>query len=77
MHNLSGVFVKEENHIKFDKTTLFGFSIIFPNQIRIYYADNEKDLKTWIEKIQKITGYSNLNSIYEVKVFLIKLGKNR
>jgi len=77
MHNLSGVFVKEANHIKFDKTTLFGFSIIFPNQIRIYYADNEKDLKTWIEKIQKITGYSNLNSIYEVKVFLIKLGKNR
>ena len=68
MHSLSGVFVKEENHLKVDKTTLFGFSIIFPNQIRIYYADNEKDFKTWIEKIQKITGYSNLYSIYDVKV---------
>lgn len=68
MHNLSGVFIKEENIIKVNKITLFGFSIIFPYQIRVYFADNENDFKTWICKIQKITGYSNLNSIYDLKV---------
>ena len=73
MHNLSGVYIKEENHIKKNKLKLLGFSIIFPNQMRFYYADNEKDFNTWISIIRKVTGYSNLNSIYTLKVFMILL----
>jgi hypothetical protein len=80
MHNLSGVFVKEEQPITYDGKPLYCFSVIYPKKIRNYYVDNEEEYMNWMRYIRKATGYSNLSDIYDVKVkyfFNLKLGKTR
>ena len=76
MHNLSGVFIKEEHKCFMEGMNLFCFSVIYPKKTRMYYTDNESDYKYWIYNIQKATGYSNLTDIYEIKVLINKLRKN-
>ena len=71
MHNLSGVFVKEEQAISYDGTPLWCFSVIYPKKARHYYVDNETDYNNWMKNIRKATGYANLNDIYDVKVFIL------
>jgi hypothetical protein len=68
MHNLSGVFLKEEEPINYEGKNLFCFSVIYPKKSRNYYVDNEAEYKEWVKNIQKATGYSNLTDIYDVKV---------
>jgi hypothetical protein len=70
MHNLSGVYVKEEQPINYDGKPLYCFSVIYPKKSRHYYVDNEEDYQNWIKYIRKSTGYSNLTDIYEIKVNL-------
>lgn len=74
MHNLTGVFVQEEPKLKYETIELFCFSVIYPKKNRYYYVDNEKDYMTWMLKIKKAVGYSDLNDIYEVKE---KLGNGK
>jgi hypothetical protein len=68
MHNLSGVFLKEEQAIAFDGKKLYCFSVIYPKKVRNYYVDNDEEYQLWIRNIRKATGYSNLTDIYDVKV---------
>lgn len=68
MHNLSGVFLKEEDPINFDEKLLLCFSVIYPKKERKYYTDNQEEYKEWVKNVQKATGYSNLSDIYDVKV---------
>ena len=68
MHNLSGVFVKEEQPITYDGKPLFCFSVIYPKKARHYYVDNEEEYQNWLRYIRRSTGYANLTDIYDVKV---------
>lgn len=68
MHNLSGVFLQEENHIKIEDKMLFSFAIIYTKKLRIYYCDNEQEYLVWMRFLRKVTLYSNLSDIYDVKV---------
>ena len=50
----------------------------------MYYCDDEKQFKDWIDNLKKATGYTNLLDIYEVKeklgngkFGLVKLGVNK
>ena len=74
MHNLSGVFVKEDTAITFDGKPLFCFSVVYPKKSRFYYVDNEEEYQTWVRLIRKATGYANLTDIYEIKE---KLGNGK
>ena len=67
MHNLSGVFVKEDTAITFDGKPLYCFSVVYPKKSRYYYVENEEEYNTWMRLIRKATGYANLTDIYEVK----------
>jgi 5'-AMP-activated protein kinase catalytic alpha subunit len=40
----------------------------------MYLSDNEEEIKTWIFKIQKAIGYTDLTEIYEIKQ---KLGNGK
>ena len=71
MHNLSGVFLQEENIHEIDGIKFYCFSVIYPKKSRFYYVDNEEDYKNWVQNIHKSLGFSNLTDIYEVKVYLI------
>ena len=84
MHNLSGLFFKEEKPVVSDGINYFSFSIVYPTKTRVYYCDNEKDYKTWVKKLKEATEYTNLLDIYEIKeklgngkFGLVKLGINK
>lgn len=74
MHNLSGVFCKEEHPIMYENKKLLCFSVIYPKKVRYYYVDNEEEFKDWVRYIRKTTGYSSLTDIYDVKE---KLGNGK
>ncbi len=67
MHNLSGVYYKEEKPDMLEGISLFSFSINYPKKNRIYYVENEDEYKIWLEKLKFCTGYSELSDLYEVK----------
>lgn len=67
MHNLSGVFVKEDQPITYDGKPLYCFSVIYPKKSRFYYVDTEEDYQNWMKNMRKATGYANLTDIYDVK----------
>ena len=84
MHNLSGLFVKVEESKTIDGKKYFCFSVVYPAKTRMYYCDDEKQFKDWIDNLKKATGYTNLLDIYEVKeklgngkFGLVKLGINK
>jgi len=84
MHNLSGLFVQVEQNKIHDGKTYYSFSVVYPAKTRIYFCDDEKQYKEWIENLKKATGYTNLLDIYDVKeklgngkFGLVKLGINK
>lgn len=74
MHNLVGVFIKDEPEEHLDATTiLHPFSLVFPgNKPRTYYLLNKEDKEKWINHIKKVIGYSNLFDYYDIKETLGK-----
>ena len=72
MHNLSGVFVKEENSVNYQDKILYCFSILFPAKKRQYYCENKSEYDEWLKGLRKSIGYSNLGDLYEVKEVLGK-----
>ena len=67
MHNLSGVYIKDEGTVTINNKKLYCFNIIFPSKERKYYVSDEKEYIKWVESIRKVVHYSNLNDLYEVK----------
>lgn len=74
MHNLIGVFIKDEEAEHLDEnTTLYPFSLIFPgNKPRTYYLLNKDDRNKWMEAIKKVIGYSSLFDFYDIQETLGK-----
>jgi serine/threonine protein kinase len=74
MHNLIGVFIKDDAEEKIDSnTTLYPFKLIFPpNKVRTYYLLSQEDKDRWIRAIKKVIGYSSLFDFYEIKETLGK-----
>lgn len=68
MHNLSGVFLQEENQHEIDGVKFYSFSVVYPKKSRFYYVNNEEDYLQWVKNIRKAIGYANLTDLYEVKV---------
>jgi hypothetical protein len=68
MHNLVGVFIKDEPEEQLDATTvLHPFKLIFPgNKAREYYLLTKEEKNKWIEAIKKVIGYSNLFDYYDI-----------
>jgi tRNA A-37 threonylcarbamoyl transferase component Bud32 len=84
MHNLSGVFINEEEPKEINGKKYYCFSVTYPKKSRIYYVEKENEYKIWIEKLKIATGYTNLTDIYDIKqklgngkFGLIKLGINK
>ena len=84
MHNLSGVFLKEEPETVIENKHFYVFSIITGDKPKKYYVKDKEEYSQWIFNLKKAIGYSNLNDIYEMKEELargkygiIKLGINK
>ncbi len=72
MHNLSGVYLKEDDKVTIEGKQFYAFTIVFPSKDRKYYILDEGEYKKWLLAIRKAVGYSNLNEIYEVRDVLGK-----
>lgn len=74
MHNLVGVFIKDDLEEYLDSTTvLYPFTLIFPgNKPRTYYLNKKEDKDKWMDVIKKVIGYSNLFDFYDIKETLGK-----
>lgn len=74
MHNLVGVFIKDDLEEYLDSTTvLYPFTLVFPgNKPKTYYLLNKEDKEKWMEHIKKVIGYSNLFDFYDIKETLGK-----
>ena len=66
MHNLSGLFLKEEPNKILDDTIYYSFSINFPSKKRIYFCDNKTEFKSWKKHLSLATNYSNILEIYKI-----------
>jgi hypothetical protein len=66
MHNLSGLFLKEEATKILDDITYYSFSIIFPKKKRTYFCDNKQEFKGWKKHLRIATNYSNILQMYEI-----------
>jgi len=74
MHNLIGVFIKDEpeEHLD-DQTVLYPFSLIFPpSKPRTYYLQTKEEKERWIKAVKKVIGYSSLSDFYDIKEALGK-----
>ena len=69
MHNLSGVFIKDENDEFFDgKATVYLFTLIFPHNVeRTYYHRTKEAKERWMSVIKQAIGYSNIDDFYDIK----------
>ena len=67
MHNLSGVYIKDEGTVDINGKKLYCFNIIFPSKERKYYLQDESEYLKWVESIRKVVHYSNINDLYEIK----------
>lgn len=67
MHNLIGVFIKDEPEETVEGKTLYPFKLIFPpTKARIYYLKSAEERDKWTEAIKSVIGYSNLFDYYEI-----------
>jgi len=74
MHNLSGVFIEENQKVFFEGQDFYCFNVIYPKKIRTYYCDNLEQYNLWIKNIKKAIGYQSLYDNYDIKQ---KLGKGK
>ena len=65
MHNLSGVFIKENEEIVYENTTYYSFSLILPTKSIKYYLDNYDEYITLISKLKNIINYTDINENYQ------------
>lgn len=68
MHCLAGVYFQEEQILVIEGRQFYSFSVIYPNKIRKYFCESEKEFRDWIKFLKMITGYSMITDLYEVKV---------
>jgi len=66
MHNLSGLFFKEEPKKIVDNIPYYSFSILFPNKTRTYFCDNISEYEHWAKNLKIATNYSNILEIYKI-----------
>ena len=84
MHNLSGVFLREEPETDIDGKHFYVFAIISEDKAKNYYVKDKDEYNQWLINLKKAIGYSNLSYIYEMKdeiargkYGIIKLGVNK
>ena len=65
MHNLSGVFIKENEEIIYENSTYYSFSLILPTKSIKYYIDNYDEYITLISKLKNIINYTDINENYQ------------
>ena len=72
MHNLSGLFFKEEATKILDDIMYYSFSIIFPTKKHTYFCTSKSEFKGWKRCLRLATNYSNVLQTYKISTIIGK-----
>ena len=72
MHNLSGLFFKEEATKILDDIMYYSFSIIFPTKKHTYFCTSKSEFKGWKRCLRLATNYSNVLQTYKISTTIGK-----
>ena len=67
MHNLSGVYFKENDTITFNNELFYSFAIIYPKLVRNYYLKDKSEYNKWVKELKKAIDVTSLTEFYDVK----------
>jgi serine/threonine protein kinase len=67
MFNLSGIYIRDDGFKIIENINWYAFSILLPNNTRTYLCPTKEECKDWILTLRKVTGYEDLNEIFEIK----------
>ena len=67
VHNLCGVFLKENSPLERDGKKYYSFSIIYPLQTRNYYSEDKREIENWLKYLKKAIDITPLNENFDVK----------
>ena len=67
MHNLSNVYIKQNELYEYQGKKYYSFTIILPNKTKTFYCDNEEEYQTWMKKLKNAINFTNINENFEIK----------
>lgn len=84
MHNLSGIYIKEDKSTVIEDKSFYTFKMIYPQKEREYYVEDKDEFKAWVTNLSRAVGFFDLNMKYEIgpklgngKFGLVKLATNK
>lgn len=77
MHNLTGVFIQRDKDEVIEGVTMFSFCIYISKKKFMYLSNSEDELLDWIDKLEKVVGFTDIFDIYKIDVnFNLIISKN-
>ncbi len=84
VHNLCGLYLKNNPPLNKDGKIYYSFSIIYPLQTRNYYSEDKNEIENWLKHLRKAIDITPLNENFDLKenlgrgqFGLVKLGYHK
>jgi hypothetical protein len=65
LHNLSGMFIQENEMIKHDSREFYSFSLISSTHTDVFATAKFDEFTTWLKVLRRVTGYADVENKYE------------
>ena len=67
MHNLSDVFIKQNELYEYEGKKYYSFTMIFPKKTKTFYCEKEEEYQTWMKKLKNAINFTNINEKYDIQ----------
>ena len=67
MHNLSDVYIKQNELYEYEGKKYYSFTMIFPKKTKTFYCEKEEEYQTWMKKLKNAINFTNINESYDIQ----------
>jgi len=67
MHNLSDVYIKQNELYEYEGKKYYSFTMIFPKKTKTFYCEKEEEYQTWMKKLKNAINFTNINEKYDIQ----------
>ncbi len=67
MHNLSDVYIKQNELYEYEGKKYYSFTMIFPKKTKTFYCEKEEEYQTWMKKLKNAIHFTNINENYDIQ----------
>ncbi len=67
MHNLSDVYIKQNELYEYEGKKYYSFTMIFPKKTKTFYCEKEEEYQTWMKKLKNAIHFRNINENYDIQ----------